>query len=69
MVDAVCAQARAMGRKGEYTKTKVAQFLARVGVDVKARDRKATRVWSVPPLDAARRHFEAWVGAPLNWPD
>lgn len=69
MVDAVNAQARAMGRKGEFTKHKVAQFLARVGVDVKARDRKANRVWAVPSLEVARERFEAWLGAPINWPD
>lgn len=69
IVDAVNAQAKAMGRKAEFTKAKIAQFLGRVGVDVKGRDRKANRVWAVPPLEVARKDFEAWVGAPLEWPD
>jgi len=69
IVDAVNAQARVMGRKGEFTKHKVAQFLGKVGVDVKARDRKANRVWAMPALDEARKHFEAWLGAQVDWPD
>lgn len=69
IVDAVNAQARAMGRKGEFTKHKVAQFLGKVGVDVKARDRKANRVWAMPTLDEARRRFETWLGASIDWPD
>lgn len=67
MLDSLNAQARRMGRRAEYTKTALAQFLGRVGVDVKARDRKGSRVWHVPSLDQARKAFEAYVGGPLEW--
>ena len=69
MVDAANDQSARMGKRREITKTKVAQFLGKVGVDVMARDKKANRVWAIPALKDARKHFEDWVGASLDWPD
>jgi hypothetical protein len=69
MVDGANAQARAMGKRAEITKTKVARFLGKVGVDVGARNRKGAKVYAVPNLQDARKAFEVWVGAPLDWPD
>jgi hypothetical protein len=67
MLDNVNHQARQMGKRAEYTKTALARFLGRVGVDVKARDRKGSKVWHVPALDEARRAFEEHVGGSLDW--
>lgn len=67
MIDGLNYQARMMGKRAEFTKTKLARFLGRVGVDVKARNRKGAKVYAVPSLEDARKAFEDWVGAPLDW--
>ncbi len=61
------AQARAMGKRVEFTKTKLARFLSKVGVDVRARTRQGGKVWAVPTLEEARADFDAWIGSPLDW--
>ncbi|WP_380785643.1 DUF5906 domain-containing protein [Sphingomonas sp. R86521] len=66
-VAALEAQARAMGRRAEFTKHAVARFLSRVGIDVTARDRRGGKVWRVPPLAAARQCFETLVGGQVDW--
>lgn len=67
MLAGLANQSRAMGRRAEFTKTAVARFLSRVGVDVKARDRRGGKVWRVPGIAEARRAFEAWVDGPVDW--
>lgn len=52
-----------------FTKKSLAQFLARVGVDVDAKDTKGGRVWIVPPLPDARRAFGKWMDEDLTWED
>lgn len=67
MLDGANVQARSMGKRAEYTKTALAKFLSRVGVDVNVRDRRGGRVWHVPALEEARKAFEAYVGGGLDW--
>lgn len=67
LVQAVQHQAAVMKKRAEFTKTALARFLGKVGVDVAARDRKGAKVWRVPALPDARAAFEAWVGGPIGW--
>jgi hypothetical protein len=67
LVHAVEYQAAVMKKRAEFTKTALARFLGKVGVDVAARDRKGGKVWRIPALPDARAAFEAWVGGPIVW--
>lgn len=67
LVHAVQHQAAVMKKRAEFTKTALARFLGKVGVDVSARDRKGGKVWRIPALPDARAAFEAWVGGPIGW--
>lgn len=60
-------QARRMGKRSEYTKHALAQFLPQVGVDISARDKRGGRAWVVPKLSEARSAFERWAGGPIMW--
>lgn len=61
------AQAKAMGKRQEFTKTKLARAMRDFGVDVDARDAKGNRVWLFPVLADARAGFEAWLGGEVQW--
>ncbi len=67
LVHAVQHQATVMRKRAEFTKTALARFLGKVGVDVAARDRKGGKVWRIPALPDARAAFEAWVGGAIRW--
>lgn len=67
LVHAVQHQAAVMKKRAEFTKTALARFLGKVGVDVAGRDRKGGKVWRIPALPDARAAFEAWVGGPIGW--
>lgn len=67
LVHAVQYQAAVMKKRAEFTKTALARFLGKVGVDVSARDRKGGKVWRIPALPDARAAFEAWVGGTIEW--
>jgi Family of unknown function (DUF5906)/Primase C terminal 2 (PriCT-2) len=67
LVHALEHQASVMKKRAEFTKTALARFLGKVGVDVAARDRKGGKVWRIPALPDARAAFEAWVGGPIRW--
>lgn len=67
MVDQLDAHALQMGRRAAHSKIALAKFLGLVGVDVHARDTRGGRVWHVPPLEEARKAFEAYVGGKLEW--
>lgn len=69
MLDSLDTSARSTRHRAEFTKTKLARFLNRVGVDVKARDRKGNKVWAIPPLEEARSAFEQHVGGSIDWGD
>lgn len=69
MLASLQASARSTRHRAEFTKTKLARFLSRVGVDVKARDRKGAKVWAFPPLGDARAAFERHVGGSIDWGD
>jgi hypothetical protein len=56
-------------RHREYSKTKLAQFLAKAGTDVKTKDSKGYRTWTVPVLHDARKAFEAHMGGEVEWDD
>jgi hypothetical protein len=64
---AVQQQAARMGKRAEFSKTAIARFLGRVGVEVRARDKQGGKVWAVPSLLVARAAFEEWVGGKLDW--
>jgi len=67
MLDSLASSARSTRHRAEFTKTKLARFLSRVGVDVKGRDRKGAKVWAFPSLDEARAAFEQHVGGSIDW--
>lgn len=69
LLDDLHHSARANKHRAEFTKTKVARFLGRVGVDVGSRDRKGSKGWSVPSLSQAREAFEQYVGGQIDWGD
>lgn len=52
-----------------FTKKALAQFLARVGVNVHAQDTKGNRIWLIPPLPDARKAFGDWLDEDLAWED
>ena len=67
LLSSLYAVAKTTRHRAEFTKTKLARFLGRVGIDVKARDRKGAKVWAIPSLDQARGAFEQHVGGSIDW--
>lgn len=55
--------------RNSFTKTKLAKFLAQVGVDIKSKDKLSTRVWSFPDIEDARAALESYLGVTLEWTD
>lgn len=60
---------RAACPRRRITKDALGKFLAKVGVDVKAKDAKGNRIWLIPPLPDARRAFADWLDEDLTWED
>lgn len=67
LIDDLSAQARAMGKRAEFSKTKLARSLKEFGVDVKVRGDNGGRCWRLPILDEARSEFETWLGGKIAW--
>lgn len=63
------ATAKAMGKRQEFTKTKLARRFREFGIDVDGRDAENGRFWSIPSLAEARANFEAWLGGDVEWSD
>ncbi len=53
------------------SKTKLAKYLGRVGVEMgdKVRNSQNQKVWRIPSLEVARQDFEAKIGGKLDWSD